>query len=257
MMAGMVFGGIASLAVGTLYALDSNDFVGASVYGSLAGLAIGVPLGLLGGFMGRSEAMMAAPMGGLMGAMLGVMVRFYDVKLFITFFTAVIAVMLAEMAYFTYKQANARKPESMELAFAGVIILGLVFASTLISIPVSAQAAKPLLGKIIADDPIAELKQEAVVPAAGDAGVQEVLIKLEPLGYEPASLKLKAGVPTRLKLEADANAGCTRAFTIRKLGVRKIVAAGGSDVVEIPAQRPGRLQFACSMGMAGGTIEFS
>lgn len=268
MMAGMVFAGTGGTAVGTIYTLSTGDYVGGAIYGTLAGLAIGAPLGWIGGAMGRMEAVMAAPMGGFMGAMLGIMVRIYDVKLFVTFFVAVIAIMLGEMAYFTYKHVNERRPDKSQLAFAGTLVVAIVFASTFLNVPVSAIGGVQLVqGQGLGAAPAqptavqAELQasqaqvEEQAPEAAG--GVQEATIRLEPFGYEPEFLTLKANTPTRLKLQAHPQAGCTRAFTIRSLGIRKTVPRGGSDEVELPPQPPGLLQFACSMGMSGGTIKFT
>ncbi len=97
-MVGMVFGAVPALVVGTLFAMETGDFVWAMIYGTIAGYVVGVPMGRLGGGLGRMEAVFAAPSAGLMGGMLGVTARVYDVKLFTLFIIAVAIGLLAEMS---------------------------------------------------------------------------------------------------------------------------------------------------------------
>lgn len=75
-------------------------------------------------------------------------------------------------------------------------------------------------------------------------------------GYAPDVLYAKAGVPVTLTLVTQNSYGCARAFTIPRLGVREILPETGRVVVQLPPQGPGSLQFACSMGMYGGQIQF-
>lgn len=108
-MLGMVFGGVPALAIGTIYALETGDFVWSMIYGTIAGYAVGVPAGRLGGGLGRMEAVFAAPSAGFMGGMLGVMVKIYDVKLFTIFFMFVVFALLGEMAYVIHKDIASHK----------------------------------------------------------------------------------------------------------------------------------------------------
>lgn len=74
--------------------------------------------------------------------------------------------------------------------------------------------------------------------------------------YEPNVLIAKAGVPVTLTLVTQESYGCTRAFTIPRLGVREILPAAGRTILQLPPQGPGTLTFSCSMGMYGGQIQF-
>lgn len=83
----------------------------------------------------------------------------------------------------------------------------------------------------------------------------ELTIAIQPSGYTPKNLTVKAGSLVTLNL-TNANAySCAQAFTIPKLGIQKTVAPGQSAVIHFVAPTtPGKLTFACSMGMYTGTI---
>ena len=267
MMVGMVFGGVTGLVVGTLYALETGSFVWSMIAGSVAGLVVGVPLGLLGGHMGRMEALMAAPMGGFMGGMLGMMVRPYDVNLFISFFTAVIGVMMAEMGYVVFKTVNERRAAFFETAFACAMIGAVVLATSFTGFSPATEASglaflagqeapSTATAQVVAAAPSIEPNAQAPQQQP-QALASEATIRLERFGYDPDEITLPAGVPIKLKLEAASGAGCTRAFNIPKLGLKVTVPAGGSEVLELAAQPPGRLEFTCDMRMAKGVMVFA
>ncbi len=80
-------------------------------------------------------------------------------------------------------------------------------------------------------------------------------ITIQPSGYTPRNLTVKAGSLVTLRLtNADAYT-CAQAFTIPKLGIQRTVAPGQSAVVTFVAPAtPGKLTFSCSMGMYTGVI---
>jgi sulfite exporter TauE/SafE len=76
-------------------------------------------------------------------------------------------------------------------------------------------------------------------------------------GYEPHTLHAPANKPLKLNLVTNNTYSCARAFTIPELGVEELLAKTGSRIVEIPAQKSGKvLAFTCSMGMYSGEIVF-
>ena len=91
--------------------------------------------------------------------------------------------------------------------------------------------------------------------AAGDSNAI-VRINVENDGYSPNLVYAKAGVPVRLELVTDNTQSCTRAFTIPVLNVAEILPKSGTKVVDIPAQKAGKMSFSCSMGMYTGVIVF-
>ncbi len=90
-------------------------------------------------------------------------------------------------------------------------------------------------------------------PGAG--GVQEATIHLRTGAYDPAHVRIRAGIPARLNLVTDGTEGCIRGFVIPSLGVQLALPASGRQAVDIPASQPGTIPFTCAMGMYSGVIE--
>src|SRR3989344_4065310 len=86
-------------------------------------------------------------------------------------------------------------------------------------------------------------------------GVQVVEIQAFPNGYSPTYIKIKNGVPTRINVTATGGYGCTSAFAIPALGVRKRLALNTTVPVEFTPQNKGKILFSCSMGMYSGVID--
>jgi len=84
-----------------------------------------------------------------------------------------------------------------------------------------------------------------------------ITINVENSGYSPDVVHAKAGNPIQLRLVTENVRSCSRAFVIPSLGIQKILAATGTAMMEIPAQKSGtEIPFSCSMGMFSGTIIF-
>lgn len=86
-------------------------------------------------------------------------------------------------------------------------------------------------------------------------GVQVVDIKAFPNSYSPSYVKVKNGVPVRLNLTATGGYGCTSAFTIPSLGIRKRLTLDTTVPIDFTPQKPGKIVYTCSMGMFSGVIE--
>lgn len=86
-------------------------------------------------------------------------------------------------------------------------------------------------------------------------GVSVADIKVFPNAYVPNVVQVKAGMPIRLNLTTTGGYGCSSAFTIPSLGVRKSLPKNTTTTIDLSAQNPGKITFTCSMGMYSGTIE--
>lgn len=92
------------------------------------------------------------------------------------------------------------------------------------------------------------------VQAAGTV-TSEPSIAIESSGYNPTAITVKAGAQVKLHITNNGGGGCTQAFTIPSLGLRKIVPVGSSDTLAFTApSQPGQIPFMCSMGMFRGVI---
>jgi len=95
-------------------------------------------------------------------------------------------------------------------------------------------------------------------PATAQAFSQPVTqasINIGAAGYSPNNFTVRKGTQVTLKLTNIDGGGCTQAFTIPSLGIRKIVPLGTSDSITFTApSKVGQLPFMCSMGMFRGMI---
>jgi plastocyanin domain-containing protein len=83
----------------------------------------------------------------------------------------------------------------------------------------------------------------------------ELSIEIKPNGYSPKNFSVKAGSQVKIHLKNNDAYTCAQAFTIPKLGIQKVIAPGESGIIEFTAPNtPGKLIFACSMGMYTGVI---
>ena len=87
------------------------------------------------------------------------------------------------------------------------------------------------------------------------AGVTDTTIVINPTGYSPNNLSVKAGSKVTLNLINRNAQSCIQAFTIPALGIQKIVPIGTTAQVKFKApDKPTQLAFMCSMGMYRGVI---
>lgn len=86
-------------------------------------------------------------------------------------------------------------------------------------------------------------------------GVQTASIDVYPTSYSPKYLKLKAGVPVELTLNARQGLGCTSIFTIPQLGIRTSLQQTPTQTVTFTPEQPGKITFTCGMGMYSGVME--
>jgi len=100
------------------------------------------------------------------------------------------------------------------------------------------------------------VNDRAIETVLGDKqGVEEATIEFTQISYSPESITVKAGSKVKLNLVNKNGGGCIQAFTIPKLGLKKIVRMGTSETLEFTAPtKPQTIDFMCSMGMFRGEI---
>lgn len=104
-----------------------------------------------------------------------------------------------------------------------------------------------------ADAPAGGGAAPAVPMEAG--GYQVVRIVVRNAGYEPASIRLKAGVPAKLVFVQEADSHCAAQVQIPAFGVPVTdLPAGRETVVEVTPKEAGTFSFTCGMDMLRGTI---
>lgn len=86
------------------------------------------------------------------------------------------------------------------------------------------------------------------------SGPQEFEIEVLDTDYR-APQTVQAGRPTVVTLVTDGTRGCTRGFVVPSLGIEELLPQSGRTEVDLGVLEPGRLQFTCSMGMYGGSLD--
>jgi hypothetical protein len=95
----------------------------------------------------------------------------------------------------------------------------------------------------------------AAAPAqkAGAQEVQEVTITVAG-GYEPSEVRLKKGVPVRLRFIRKDTGGCSEELLIPDFGVKRTLPGLGETVVEFTPDKVGTFPFTCGMKMLKGQL---
>ncbi len=83
-------------------------------------------------------------------------------------------------------------------------------------------------------------------------GQQTVVITARSGSCSPENVQVRSGVPTTLFVKSENAQGCVRSFVIRD--EQKILPVRGETRIDLGVLQPGRLDYACGMGMYTGVI---
>ena len=126
--------------------------------------------------------------------------------------------------------------EKGALVLLGLIALGILGVGLLIfSTPATGRSVEPT--------------QQP--PESGNAQVVEMTATSS--GYNPSVVRVKAGVPVELRLTADANAGCSRAFVMKDFGINTVAESGKIKTFVFTPQK-GEYIYRCAMNMYRGKL---
>ena len=100
---------------------------------------------------------------------------------------------------------------------------------------------------------VAARRAATAVVAAPGAGVPEVRITVRG-GYDPATVRVRAGVPVRLVFDRQETSSCSEEVVFPAFGIRKFLPAGQPTSIEITPPAPGRYDFMCGMSMLRGAV---
>lgn len=89
--------------------------------------------------------------------------------------------------------------------------------------------------------------------ALAGGGVQEVTIGVRG-GYDPATVRLKRGVPARLVFDRQETSPCSEEVVIPAFGIRRFLPAHRKTSVELTPESTGTYEFTCGMSMLRGRL---
>lgn len=96
-------------------------------------------------------------------------------------------------------------------------------------------------------------EQGAATATASTGGVQDVSVRVHG-GYEPATIRVKAGVPVRLHFDRQETSSCSEEIVFPDFNVRRFLPAFQETVVEVTPPKAGTYEFTCGMSMLHGRL---
>ena len=86
-----------------------------------------------------------------------------------------------------------------------------------------------------------------------DDGTPRVTIAVKG-GYEPATVRVRAGMPVRLVFDRQETSGCSEEIVLPGFGIRRFLPAFQRTTIEVTPPKAGRYEFTCGMSMLRGTL---
>ncbi len=84
--------------------------------------------------------------------------------------------------------------------------------------------------------------------------IQSATVTLTDKGYQPASLKLRRGVPARITFVRRIEETCGKEIAIPAHNISRALPLNEPVVVEFTPDKAGEFNFTCGMGMLRGTV---
>lgn len=155
--------------------------------------------------------------------------------------------LFAILGYAARKAATAWKGRLAVVTGLVVLVMGLYTLNGGLELAGSSLAASKITQVLGADDAPADTAAVSEVD-----GQQTVVITARSGSYSPENVQVRSGVPTTLVVKSENAQGCVRSFVIRD--EQKILPVRGETRVDLGVLQPGRLDYACGMGMYTGVI---
>lgn len=97
------------------------------------------------------------------------------------------------------------------------------------------------------------LGNEVKITAASQGGAQTATVEVTGKGFEPESLKLKAGVPAKVTFVRKTDETCAKEVVMKDYKIKRDLPLNQPVVVEFTPKK-GELTFACGMNMLKGKL---
>ena len=155
--------------------------------------------------------------------------------------------LFAVLGYAARKAVTAWRGRLAAITGIVVLAMGLYTLNGGLELSGSPLAASRIAQAVGVADPPADVSAASVVD-----GRQTVVITASAGAYSPENVQVRAGVPTTLVVQSDGAQGCVRSFVIRDQ--QKVLPVNGETRIDLGVLQPGRLDYACSMGMYTGFL---
>lgn len=95
--------------------------------------------------------------------------------------------------------------------------------------------------------------ESSVAAASSTADRQDITVRVHG-GYEPATIRVQAGVPVRLHFDRQETSSCSEEIVFPAFNLRRFLPAFQETVVEVTPPTPGTYEFTCGMSMLHGRL---
>ncbi len=95
--------------------------------------------------------------------------------------------------------------------------------------------------------------QGATIQTAQQEGAQTAAVSITDKGFEPASLKLKAGVPAKVSFTRKTDETCAKEVVLKDYSINQKLPLNETVTVEF-TPRKGEFAFGCGMSMLKGKL---
>lgn len=93
-----------------------------------------------------------------------------------------------------------------------------------------------------------------MVSAREDSRLQTVTIRVTDMGFEPARVTIKRGIPVRVRVLRTTDKTCATEIVFPDYGVRRTLPLNEWVTINFTPTRSGEFSFTCGMGMQRGTL---
>ena len=95
--------------------------------------------------------------------------------------------------------------------------------------------------------------EATVLPGTARTGPAEVVVTVDG-GYDPATIRVKAGQPVRLQFDRRDTSSCSEEVVFPDFGIRKFLPTGARTEIVVTPPAPGTYEFMCGMSMLRGRL---
>jgi plastocyanin domain-containing protein len=96
-------------------------------------------------------------------------------------------------------------------------------------------------------------RRSAASAVVAGGGRQEITVVVRG-GYEPSTIRVKAGAPVRLRFDRQETSSCSEEIVFPDFGLKKFLPAHEQTVIELTPPKPGTYEFMCGMSMLHGRV---
>jgi plastocyanin domain-containing protein len=100
---------------------------------------------------------------------------------------------------------------------------------------------------------IAGRSPAAAAVATEEGGAQQLTIVVDG-GYDPSTVRVRAGAPVRLVFDRRDDSSCSEEVVFPDFGIRRYLPTGERTTIEVTPPAAGRYEFMCGMSMLRGAL---